>query len=217
MLPSYIADGWVMSHLVRLVYLDQRWPFRPSGHAHNDMAALRDRARGIMGGTIFFTLIEFLKTGYLGIFFALMSPPGTVPGQESATLLSPDTTVSGAAALLALALMVLTIWSVRYLWLYIPAAAGFSGRDYLRQVGGLIGSIRLLGAWMICAVPLLFSFIFAMNLFLSPFLTPQGFPPALDFLVNGMRVIVSMIAGLITTAGMACVIRSMFEVNKTRA
>ena len=33
MLPSYFADGWVMSHLVRLIYLDQRWPVGagPSG------------------------------------------------------------------------------------------------------------------------------------------------------------------------------------------
>lgn len=216
MLPSYIADGWVMSHLVRLVYLDQRWPFRPSGHPQNDMAALRDRARGIMAGTICFALVEFLKTGYFGMFFTLMAPPGTVPGQPPVALPPPDVTMSGVAAVLALALMVLTIWSVRYLWLYIPAAAGFSGRDYLKRVGGLMGSVRLLGAWMICAVPLLFSFIMVVSLFLSPFQTPQGFPPALDFLMNALRVAVSMVAGLITTAGMAYVIRTIFQSAQAR-
>lgn len=210
MLPSYIADGWVMSHLVRLIYLDQRWPFRPSGHAQNDMAALRDRAGGIMGGTICFTLIEFLKTGYVGIFFNIMVPPGTTPGPMPPAVPPTDSPTSLVAAVLALGLMILTIWAVRYLWLYIPVAAGFSGRDYLKRVGGLVGSIRLLGAWMICAIPLLFSFILVISMLLAPFQTPQGLPPALDFLMNGLRVVVSMVAGLITTAGMASVIRSMY-------
>ena len=38
MLPSYFADGWMLSHFVRLIFLDQRWPFKPSGDPEKDMA-----------------------------------------------------------------------------------------------------------------------------------------------------------------------------------
>ncbi len=149
MLPSYIADGWVMSHLVRLIYLGQRWPFRPTGHPQNDMTVLRDRAGGIMAGTIFFALIEFLKTGVLGLMFIGMMPPGSVPGQTDLSAM-PPTETTPATALIGIGMIFVTIWIVRYLWLYIPAAAGFSGREFLKRVGGLMGSIRLLGVWMMC-------------------------------------------------------------------
>ncbi len=212
MLPSYFADGWVMSHLVRLIYLDQRWPFRPTGNAQTDMTVLRDRAGGIMAGTVFFALIEFLKTGLMGFMFVAATPPGKTPAQlPEAVAATPMAPSSPYTVLVGLALIVLTIWMVRYLWLYIPAAAGFSGREFLRRVGGLMGSIRLLGVWMICTVPILFGFIMVASMFLGPFQTPQGLPPAAEFIMNGFRVVIVMLTTLITTAGMSYVIRGMFD------
>ena len=177
MLPSFFADGWVMAHIVRLIYLGQRWPFRPTGKPEQDMAMLRDRAGGIMAGTVFFALIEFLKTGFTGIVL-MSAPPGSMPGStpgsvppaeippatphaippampEGMSVSEMASTAQGSpyTAILGLAMIVLTVWAVRYLWLYIPAAAGFSGRAYLKRVGGMLGSVRLIGVWLICTVP----------------------------------------------------------------
>lgn len=210
MLPSYFADGWVMSHLVRLIYLGQRWPFRPTGQPQNDMAMLRDRAGGIMAGTVSFALIEFLKTGMVGFMFVGAMPPGSVPGQVDVAA-AAQTPTNLATALAGLGLLAVTIWMVRYLWLYIPAAAGFSGREFLKRVGGFMGSIRLLGVWMVCSIPILFLFILVASAFMSPFHTAAGVPPAVDFIMNTFRVAIIMITTLVSTAGMAYVIRNMFD------
>ena len=215
MLPSYFADGWVMSHLVRLIYLDQRWPFRPTGNPQNDMAVLRDRAGGIMAGTVCFALIEFLKTGLMGAFIMGATPPGVTPGQLPATVAATPAVPSSPYTAIAGVLMIgVTIWVVRYMWLYIPAAAGFSGREFLRRVGGLMGSIRLLGVWMICTVPILFGFILVASALMGPFQSAQGVPPVAEFILNGFRVVIIMLTTLITTAGMSYVIRNMFEYKK---
>lgn len=229
MLPSYFADGWVMSHLVRLIYLGQRWPFRPSGVPETDMAMLRDRAGGIMAGTVFFAVIEFLKTGLTG-FLVMTAPPGALPGQDG----SPAPVKPGAdagssmgdvvaqaqsspyTALAGIVMIIATVWMVRYLWLYIPAAAGFSGRAYLKKVGGLMGSVRLLGVWLICSVPVLVGFVILANILFVPLLGmgPQGLSPLGEFVMNALRVVVVMAMTMVTTAGMALVIRGMFTVDR---
>ena len=217
MLPSYFADGWVMSHLVRLIFLDQRWPFRPTGNSQTDMATLRDRAGGIMAGTVCFALLEFLKTGLIGVMFMAATPPGTTPeAMLAGGAVDPaaSTTSSPYTAVMGMALIVLTIWMIRYLWLYIPAAAGFSGRAFLRRVGGMMGSIRLLGVWMICSIPILFLFMIIASVLLGSYTATDDIPAALDFLMNGLRVTVIMLTTLITTAGMAYVIRGMFAQTK---
>lgn len=230
MLPSFFADGWVMAHLVRLIYLGQRWPFRPTGVAENDIAMLRDRAGGIMAGTVFFALIEFLKTGLTGLVL-MGAPHGSVPGSGTGTGTAPTGTTppspplegmgvgdlattaqsSPYTAVLGLAMILVTVWAARYLWLYIPAAAGFSGRAYLKRVGGFMGSMRLIGVWLICTVPVLFGFVVLANLFLAPLGLGSGQMGAVGlFALNGLRVVIVMIATLITTAGMSFVIRNMF-------
>ena len=98
MLPSYFADGWVMSHLVRLIYLGQRWPFRPTGQPQNDMAMLRDRAGGIMAGTVSFALIEFLKTGMVGFMFIGAMPPGSGTSSRPRNAWSASCSAASAAS-----------------------------------------------------------------------------------------------------------------------
>ncbi len=229
MLPSYFADGWVMSHLVRLIYLDQRWPFCATGVPEKDIAMLRDRAGGIMAGTVFFVVIEFLKTGLTG-FLVMTAPPGSLPekgmpagpvqpdaaGGSSMADVAAQAQSSPLMAVAGVVMIIVTIWVVRYLWLYIPAAAGFSGRAYLKKVGGLMGSIRLLGAWLICSVPVLFGFVILANILLVPLLGygPQGLSPLGEFVLNSLRVVVVMISTMITTAGMAYVIRNMFMASR---
>lgn len=212
MLPSYFADGWVMSHLVRLIYLDQRWPFRPTGNPQHDMAMLRDRAGGIMAGTVCYALIKFLTTGLSGIVFGIARPPGTAPGTLPPT--PPEVPAEGPASLytplIGIAMIVLTIWAVRYLWLYIPAAAGFSGREYLRRVGGMMGSIRLLGIWMMCTIPL----VVAASFLVPGFDPRQPMTPAMAFVVNIIHSAISMMTALVTTAGVSYAIRSMFVPQK---
>ena len=46
MLPAYFAEGWMLAHLIRLVFYDQRWPFQPTGDKARDQMLLQDRIFG---------------------------------------------------------------------------------------------------------------------------------------------------------------------------
>src|ERR1700744_2223913 len=59
LLPSFFADGWMLSHYIRLIFLDQRWPFRPSGDPAADRQDMQDRASSLMAGTLVFVLSRF--------------------------------------------------------------------------------------------------------------------------------------------------------------
>ncbi len=148
MVPSLFAYGWMLSHLSRLVFFGQRWPFRPSGDAVLDGVLLNDRATACPAGTLFFVLICYFLSGINAALVTLMSgvkQPMT-PGQ---TMHEPE----GMASLAALAFMAFSLWSVRFLFLYIPAAAGLSTRPIVRAKQGMLLSLQMTGVALVCILP----------------------------------------------------------------
>jgi hypothetical protein len=152
-LPDYFTEGWLLAHVVRLQFLGQRWPFRPTGDNAADEIVLRERFRGVMAGTILYVLSRFLFAGMLYVADIAQAAATIPPG---ATELPPGAT--GAVVTMTV-LFVGFLWGFRLMWIFIPAALNVPVRDFLRALGrGFMPSIYMIGAWLICFVPVMFAF-----------------------------------------------------------
>jgi hypothetical protein len=192
MLPSYFADGWMASHIARLVFFGQRWPFRPTGDTERDLAALEERAYGLMRGVLVFVLIEFLITGLMA-------------GISAANLFTPenaDPEAHPAAYFAAVVLFILMLWGFRFLWIYIPAAVNYPLDVFLKKIRGFRISIDLLAIWLVCFLP----FLMIFSLFFSMMIAPPGkesLPASLDFLFNLGKVILDTVIRTVATVGIS--------------
>lgn len=150
MLPSYFADGWLFSHLVRLIYYGHRWPFRPTGNMEADMVTLAERARGVMAGTLTFVLIRYFADGFMG---AMRSSALQAQEQAQAQQVPPEPGVAGI--FIAIMMMVGLIWAFRLLWLYVPAALNLSMKRFLQDINRFVMSLYIIGLCLMSAVPII--------------------------------------------------------------
>ena len=199
MLPSYFTEGWLLAHLTRLVFLDQRWPFRPTGDRSRDMAMLQDRAQGIMSGTLFYVVTRFLMAGLLGgvYWFSKQVTPET--GDD----------VPPAAALAAVGMLLFLVWAFRFLWLYIPASLNAPVKDFLIAIRGFSVSFYMMGAWLIALIPLLMLDVFIMSLLLSLSGSLAAVPLPLKIIMEILQALMDLTILMLATAAIAHGIRSM--------
>jgi hypothetical protein len=201
MLPSFFAEGWLVCHIIRLIFLDQRWPFRPTGDEKKDMEVIEDRARGIMSGTIMYVLIKFILTGGLSALSVdqsmLEAPTGGEVDQQPLIMLA-----------MSVALLVFMVWAFRFMWLYIPVALNYSIPRYLRDVQGYSTSFYMIGTWLICFFPITLVLIFASLLVIVP--GAEGEISTLSsFTIAMMQVFIDTVIAIVATAGMAFSIQEM--------
>lgn len=212
MLPAFFAEGWLLAHYVRFLFLGQRWPFRPTGDKKQDMSVLQDRARGVLSGALFYALAHFFL---IGLFAAvqkdgmLLPPPSALEGTpetDERTLLS---------FFLMLGVFCGVIWAFRFIWLYIPASINYPVRRFLTHMAGFNSSFYLIGVWLICFVPFMLMFSMFSSLFLLEYYDrPNEIPLPLDFVLSVMNIIVGVIVSLISTAGVAYGIESVMRQHK---
>lgn len=202
--PGYFAEGWMLSHLVRLIVLNQRWPFRPSGETAQDIACLKDRASGITAGTLSYVLINLFIAGFMS---GLMSfgPHETDPAQ-----------VSPVALLIALTGFVLSIWGFKYIWLFIPMAVRASPFDYLTAVRGSMASFPLIGVWIMCFMPPVAAMLLFSGLVAMPFTHEGEIPQLVYFLTIIVRVIFDTVKAIVCTTGLTLAIHALFNPDTRR-
>lgn len=181
MLPSYFADGWMVSHLVRLIYLGQRWPFRPSGDAARDAEMLQTRASALYAGTLAFVVTKYLITGYTAFIYGL-----SLQFREHQD--NPDPGIATAL----LIIMIVTIWAFRFIWLYIPVALEYPLKRFIGALRGYRLSFQMMGVWLVCFVP-----VFALFQILG-----GAFPAATSIAVV-LAVLMDTVSSLLATAGIA--------------
>ncbi len=197
MLPSYFADGWMLSHLVRLILLDQRWPFRRTGDAGQDNAALQERAKGILGGTLAFVVVEFLMAGFVDALYQLSL---VLVQTES----PPSTGVSMLMALGAASML----WLFRYFWFYIPSAVQYPLPDFAQALKGFKTSLYMMGTWLGCILPgiMLYKLLAAV---LIPRPVSGEYSMGAEFMAGIMGVALDTAVSIVVTAAMAHAIRAM--------
>jgi hypothetical protein len=151
MLPSYFADGWMLSHYTRLIFLDQRWPFRPSGDPVADRQEAQDRASDLMAGTLVFAVSYFLVAGIMYVLTNISTRINLEAGHD-------PTQVSFFMSFTVLAILAFCFWGFRFLWFFIPATLGYSLRQCLIRLRGSMTSLLIficvllfcyLPAWML--------------------------------------------------------------------
>jgi hypothetical protein len=191
MLPSYLADGWVCAHMLRLVYFNQTWPHRPEGNADKDLAVLQDKARGIMAGTVSFALVKFIMAGYLAITYTLLS---AIEQYERDAV---PTSLFFAAFILP----VFAFWAFRLLWIYIPASVNRDIKVFLNTIKGFWYSVPLLSMWLLCFFPLYFLFNIVASVFIDPDVIVSGTATMYqNLLLDILRVLMDTGVSILATA-----------------
>ena len=172
MLPSFFIEGWLCVHLVRLIVFGERW------------TALQD-SQNIRAGMLVFVLMKFVLSGLA----ALVSISGHAEDITAARNPAPAL----ASFLPAILVFAATIWSFRYLWLYIPMAVGQPIRDFLRMLGGFMISLNLIGAWLIGFVP----FILVLGVVSGILIPPET--PSLSVPVTALLLLIQAAIDTATT------------------
>lgn len=201
MLPSFIADGWMLSHLVRLIFRDQRWPFRATGDSVRDMQVLQDRAQGIMRGAMVFAVIHYLAAGVATLLYAGTRSEAMRGGAGGAAPL--------AALAEALVLFLAVVWGFRFLWLFIPAALNFPLRRFLGGLRGFGSSWLMIGVWLMCFVP--WYFVSRILLFAIGGLFGGGAAALVPAIC--VQVVFDTLINILATAGIAAALRRYFTLH----
>ena len=189
MLPAYFVEGWFLSHWVRTIILNHRWPFRPSGDDEKDFPVIQKRARGIMAGTIAYVLINLLVAGYFAFFMSHL--PAEMNPEEA----DPQVALLGVLMIISLLLL------FRFIWLYIPLAVNASMDKVFENIKSMMTSFSMMGLWLVCFIPA----ALVLQLIGGGLETVAGETPiaAMEGLMLFVRVFVDMIKNIICTAGMA--------------
>lgn len=194
MLPSYFADGWLLAHIVRLIYFGHTWPFRPTGNTERDMITLAERARGVMAGMLTFVLIRYFADGLLGLGrnYAMVAEGENVEAPVETSALS---------LFMAMLLFAGMVWCFRLLWLYIPASLNRSIKQFMRDINQFVFSFYMIGIWLLCMVPCFVIMAMLTSVILGDSLdTASGLAITI---FNVMRAIGDTLVAILVTAGIA--------------
>lgn len=211
MLPSYFTEGWMLAHISRLVFLGQRWPFRPTGQITQDLNVLEDRAYGIMGGTVCYVLIQFLMCGFLSVL---------VGAQEAAKAQmatgQPPGDVTTFSMLGAMLLLVGTLWCFRLMFLYIPLSVGLGSRMIVRAPQSFMLSLKIMAIWLVCFVPPVLIAVYLTAALAPDTMDAANFPLRLVLVL--LQVVADTLVAIIGTAAIASGLKEMITPgNGTKA
>lgn len=212
MLPSFFTEGWMLAHITRLIFFDQRWPFRSSGDRKQDEAFLLDRAYGVMLGTMFYVVIKFLLAGGVALLaaFQVMAQADLAAMSQQAAPAEP----SFLAFLAAVSFLVVTAWGFRFVFLYVPAAAGMTSDIILRTRQGMLMSLQMMGIWLVSTVPFLLILGMVGSALFSG--APEaGVPAVLAGLWTVVQAMVSTAMAAVCTAAVAAALRNMIEKSRS--
>jgi len=207
MLPAYFAEGWMLAHLVRLVVLGQRWPFKVTGDDKADAKNLYNRARGILSGMVSFVLINLILAAYFAFFMNFipleMNPEDTDP----------------KVAMIGLGMMVSAFLGFRLVWFYVPLAVNVNPKLYLSQFSKSPTTFYLIGLWLVCFVPSMIG----MQLLSSVVLDYSGVETVDDELSSVtestlavVKVLFDSMKNLFVTAGISYALLEMFKLKDPR-
>lgn len=208
MLPSFFTEGWMLAHVARLVFHNQRWPFRATGDRAQDEVLLLDRAYGVMAGTLFYVVIKFLLSGAMAVISTAQRSAET----QLAVAVQTQTEPSMMMFFGALLFLIITLWGFRFLFLYIPAAAGLPTQMITRSRKSFLMSLQMLGIWLVCFVPFALLTLFIASAFV-PADTPAGtpLPQGVRVLMVFLQVGIDTAIAIVSTASVAAGLRNMLE------
>lgn len=206
MLPAVFVEGWMLAHYTRLIFLGQRWPFKPTGNLEQDMFTLRARARGVLAGTIVYVLIAMVIYGVMAALTPLMPQ-----SEEAAASARPE------IALLMLGVLIATVWGFRYSFLYVPYAVNLDVRFFSSLFPGFMSSFRLMGVWLLCSVPFFVILGMVDGMIEGVVGTEDSANKAGTFIMIIAISIIETVKNLVLTCGVAYALLELYNRGKEQA
>lgn len=208
LLPCFFAEGWMYAHYTRLIFLDQRWPFRPSGDAAADRQDLMERAHYLMAGTLTYVLFQVLMRGLFVFELALYSHAAMMAQHQPPQMPMP-------VAIMFLTSAVFVLWFIRMIWFYIPASIGYSLRQCVRDLRGMMTSVLILLATLICSVPLwVVAQVIESSLGNYDFSHANTLPTTILIFVSMLESVFDTAIGLILTGAMSYAFYEMISLRR---
>jgi len=202
LIPAYFAEGWMLSHFVRLITNGQRWPYVMTGDDVIDLKAAKERGRPLLAGILGFVLINLFIALYYHVFSSFM-PSAVVAGE----VINPED-VTPEMFLTMSVMTAFVFFAFRFVWLYIPFAARMNPFDYIRKTNGIGVTVRMIGLWLICFVPVVTVMQGIISLFVSGG-AEQSVGVSIAFAV--IRIVFDTVKNILVTAGMSVAILHMMN------
>lgn len=148
MLPSVLAEGWLVAQFLRTVLTGERWPIlMPRPIPRPIPAGIIARMRGILGAIILYTLCSLTINAAVGGLFTLFPELLSKP--------SPQAAVPAVGSSIAFAFLIFSIFQFRLFFLHVPMVVNAPFMTYLSMTHRPMINVQMVGVWMAVQVPLL--------------------------------------------------------------
>lgn len=198
LLPAYFAEGVFLARLILMA--------GPGGESLLPMPPREDRR--VMAATLAFVLIKIILAGLGGL------------GMEYAVVIQaqPEQTEGSLALFFGLLFLLgATLWGVRLTWLYIPLAQGYGALELLRRIHGLRASFVMIGAWMLCFIPLLLALVMAAGFLADAMGHSEESPSHIyRFIVIVLQSGLELLANLLATLTIAFGVHTIMQGKAAR-
>ena len=179
MFPGIIAEGWVLSQFLRTLLRNERWPtVLPPDIDDKLLDKLLYRARGIIAATLAYALIGlsayFIRYILFGIVSGDFGANSPTTSEEISELIDASEAGKGkglhlnpAFLLPLVGLTVAMFWAFRLVWVYIPLSVLMPVKDYLKALGGMMASVKMIVLYFCTMTPIMFATIMVSRLVFS--------------------------------------------------
>lgn len=221
--PGVLAEGWVLAQFLRTLLKGERWPtILPADIDDTILDKLLLRARGIVAATLAYGLISLGL--YLVRYFSFGLMFGDFHASEedvSSLLRAPE---SGEPAKLdmnplmffpLLALFVGLLWAFRLVWVYIPLSVLMPVDDYLKKVGGMMSSVKMVILYFCTMTPIMFVMVITSNIvFGASESVAENSDGIARFIMIFFAVIADTLVGLVSTAAFVWAMKDFLPKNE---
>lgn len=220
--PGVLAEGWVLAQFLRTLLKGERWPtILPADIDDKLLDKLLLRARGIVAATLAYALIA------LGLYliryftFGLMFGDFNASQEEVSEMSRPPEAGEANKPQLnplmlfpLLGLFVGLLWAFRLAWVYIPFSVLMPVDDYLKKVGGMMSSVKMVTLYFCTMTPIMFIMIIISSLIFG---ASEGSAENGDsiarFIMVFFAVIADTVVGLVSTAAFVWAMKDILPKN----
>lgn len=153
-LPAYFAEGALLAYAMRMAL-----------YGESGLAESAARSQAVVSSMVLYVLIKLITALFVGSALGnkLISDKQIFGIEEPALVF-----------LLSIIFIVLLIWAFRFLWFYVPLAMGIRLKDFWVRSKAYVTSFYMIGAWLLCFVPMAFALIVLAGFLHAIIPDPEG-------------------------------------------
>ena len=189
MLPAYFAEGFLIAYIIRTLH--------SGGDLSGDVRQAQNYYNDVIAAMIVFVLIQ------LTLAFVVGNTVSAIPEDPSQIEQPVPSAETFMIAMLTIAFM---IWAFRFAWFHIPIAMGMSLKSFMERIAPFSSSLPILGAWLLCFLPLAFIMSLLARVVLLFLPQVEGSDNTLSNLIlfcmqGGFEMVINVIAAIAMSYG----------------